>query len=118
MWDQWVASARSTRPAISLLARDESGAIASYVQSAEYDAVLEATGVREAFVGKVGTVPEHRRKGLADVLLRTALVHYRAEGYQRAALDVDSENPTGALGLYERAGFRTDRRWTNYSSGA
>jgi mycothiol synthase len=116
MWDQWVTSARSTRPALSLVARDEDGAIAAYVQSAEYDAVQEATGIREAFVGKVGTVPDHRRRGLADVLLRTALHHYRAAGYDRAALDVDSENPTGALGLYERAGFRTDRRWTNYAS--
>ena len=116
MWDQWVTSARSTRPELSLVARDEGGAIAAYVQSAEYDAVQEATGIREAFVGKVGTVPEHRRRGLADVLLRTALHRYRAAGYERAALDVDSENPTGALGLYERAGFRTERRWTNYSS--
>lgn len=116
MWDQWVTSARSTRPALSLVARAEDGAIAAYVQTAEYDAVQEATGIREAFVGKVGTVPEHRRRGLADVLLRTALHRYRAAGYERAALDVDSENPTGALGLYERAGFRTDRRWTNYAS--
>jgi mycothiol synthase len=116
MWDQWVASARSTRPALSLVARDEGDAIAAYVQTAEYDAVQEATGIREAFVGKVGTVPEHRRRGLADVLLRTALHRYAAAGYERAALDVDSENPTGALGLYERAGFRTDRRWTSYAS--
>ncbi len=116
MWDQWVTSARGTRPALSLVARDEGGAIAAYVQTAEYDAVQEATGIREAFVGKVGTVPEQRRRGLADVLLRTALHRYAAAGYERAALDVDSENPTGALGLYERAGFSTDRRWTSYAS--
>ena len=39
---------------------------------------------------------------------------YREEGFDRAALDVDSENPTGALGVYERVGFTTQRRWTNY----
>lgn len=114
MWDQRVASARSFRPALSVLARDGTGAIAAYVQSSEYDAVLEATGIREAFVAKVGTVPEHRRRGLADALLRTVLDRYRAAGYQRAALDVDSANPTGALGIYERVGFRTVRRWTSY----
>jgi ribosomal protein S18 acetylase RimI-like enzyme len=28
-------------------------------------------------------------------------------GYQRASLGVDADNPTGALGLYEKLGFRT-----------
>ena len=25
-----------------------------------------------------------------------------------------SENPSGALGVYERAGFKVESRWTNY----
>ena len=116
MWSQWVWDSRALRPGLSLLARDEAGAIAAYLQSSEYDAVAEATGVREAYVAKVGTSPEHRRRGLAGALLRLALERYREDGFDRAALDVDSENPTGALGVYERAGFRTDQRWTNYRS--
>jgi hypothetical protein len=27
---------------------------------------------------------------------------------------VDSQNPTGALGVNERAGFKVESRWTNY----
>ena len=118
MWSQWVADSRNFRPALSLLARAEDGSIAAYIQTAEFDAVAETTGVREAYVGKVGTTPEHRRRGLATVLLQIALRRYRDEGFDRAALDVDSENPTGALGVYERAGFRTQLRWTNYRSDA
>ncbi len=114
MWGQWVSESRSLRPSLSLLARDREGAIAAYIQTSEFDAVLEATGLREAYVAKVGTIPEHRRRGLAGVLLRIALERYREDGYDRAALDVDSENPTGALAIYERAGFRTTMRWTNY----
>lgn len=114
MWTQWVSSARSLRPSLSLVARDREGAIAAYIESGEFDAVAEVTGIREAFVVKVGTSPQHRRKGLGGVLLRIALDRYRHEGFDRAALDVDSENATGALGLYERAGFRTEMRWTNY----
>lgn len=114
MWGQWVADSRAFRPALSLLARDASGSVAAYVQSSEFDAVAEATGVKEAYVAKVGTLEEHRRRGLAGVLLRIALERYRAEGFDRAALDVDSENPTGALGIYENAGFRTSHRWTSY----
>jgi mycothiol synthase len=85
----------------------------SHVQSNEYDAYFVAAGRREAFVAKVGTRREHCR-GLASLLLRHALVRYRDAGYGEASLDVDSENPTGALGISERAGFEAESRWTNY----
>jgi mycothiol synthase len=39
----------------------------------------------------------------------------RAAGYDEAALAVDSENPTGALGVYRRVGFAVESRWTNYA---
>lgn len=114
MWTQWVSGSRSFRPTLSLLARDEEGSVAAYVQTAEFEAHAEATGVREAYVAKVGTVPEHRRRGLAETLLAQCLELYREAGFGRAALDVDSENPTGALGLYRRAGFEVEVRWTSY----
>lgn len=114
MWETWVSGSRAYRPALSLLARDEAGAVAAYVQTNEYDAVAEATGLREAYVVKVGVSPEHRRLGLASTLLGLALERFREEGFGRAGLDVDSENPTGALAIYERVGFVVQRRWTSY----
>ena len=116
MWDQWVASVRSLRSEHSLVLRGPEGDIAAYVQTSEFEAMEEAIGVKEAYVAKVGTLEAHRRRGLAALLLSTALARYRAAGFDRAALDVDSENPTGALGLYERVGFRTTMRWTSYRS--
>ena len=47
--------------------------------------------------------------------MASALRRFREEGYERAALDVDSGNPTGALGLYERAGFGVTRRSVTWS---
>ena len=117
MWSQWVEGSRSLRPGLSWLVRDRGGAVAAYLQTSEYDAVAEATGIREAYVAKVGTIEQHRGRGLATWLLQHALRRYRDEGFDRAALDVDSENPTGALGIYERAGFRTTRRWTSFRLG-
>jgi len=114
MWRQWVSGSRNLRPELSLLLREGSGAVAAYIQTSEFDAVIEATGKRDAFVAKVGTAPGHRRRGLASVLLRIALHRYRQAGFDQSSLDVDSENPTGALAIYERAGFRTTMRWTNY----
>ena len=87
----------------------------AYLQTAEFDADLAATGRREAYVGLVGTLRGHRGKGLATGLLGHALHAYREAGYDGAALAVDSANPTGALGVYRRVGFAVESRWTNYA---
>ncbi len=114
MWQQWVSGNRNFRPGLSLVLRDSTGDVAAYVQTNEFDAFREATGSRDAFVAKVGTAPAHRRRGLASLLLRIALNRFRQAGFDRASLEVDSENATGALAIYERAGFRTLLRWTSY----
>jgi mycothiol synthase len=108
-WRHWYTGAQSFRPDVSLLvlASDE---VAAYLLSYFWAADAEATGVREAWVGQLGTRPAWRRRGLASVLLATALTAYRDAGYQQAGLDVDSDNPTGALGLYERLGFTVAHR--------
>jgi hypothetical protein len=35
---------------------------------------------------------------------------HAAQGFARSVLDVDSDSPTGALGLYEGVGFVPDTR--------
>jgi mycothiol synthase len=117
MWRQWVSGSHTFRPDVSFVVLDTSrpGHVAAYLQTSEYDAHRQATGQREAYVGKVGTRREYRGRGLAGMLLRRALLAYRDAGYDTASLDVDSENPTGALGLYRRAGFEVVRRWTDYT---
>jgi ribosomal protein S18 acetylase RimI-like enzyme len=52
-----------------------------------------------------------RGHGLGNALLLHAFREYRRRGAQRVGLKVDSSNPTGALELYERTGFETDRRY-------
>ena len=117
MWKQWVSDSRNFRPELSLLVVEEAAPdrVVAYVQSNEFDAYFQATGKREAYVAKVGTRREHRGRGLAGVLLAHSLSLYQEAGFDEAALDVDSENPTGALGIYERAGFEVESRWTNYA---
>jgi ribosomal protein S18 acetylase RimI-like enzyme len=118
MWEQWVTGSRNFRPELSfvLVAESRPDEVVAYVQSYEYDAYFQQTGRREAYVGKVGTLRDHRRQGLASTLLTHALHAYRAAGFDEASLDVDSHNPTGALGVYRRAGFEVESRWTNYAA--
>lgn len=115
-WKQWVTGSHTFRPAVSfVVVATGTDRIVGYVTTHEYEAYFAATGRREAYVAKVGTLPGHRCKGIAAALLGHCLLAYARTGYDEASLDVDSENPTGALGLYRRAGFAVESRWTNYS---
>ena len=55
-----------------------------------------------------------RRRGLARALIAENLREFRARGMSEAALGVDTENLSGALGLYESMGFQAVRRNTVY----
>ena len=56
-------------------------------------------------VGSVGTVPEHRRRGLAGWLVATSLHRLRDAGARHASLYVDGLNPTRAYDVYRNLGF-------------
>lgn len=55
-----------------------------------------------------------RRRGLGAALVARALVRLREAGMTEAGLGVDSDNPSGALALYQRAGFGVHRRSAAY----
>jgi mycothiol synthase len=113
-WAQWFTGSRAFRPSLSRIVLDDSGAVAAYLLAYCYEADTAATGVREAYVGQLGTLPAFRAQGLGTLLLATALGAASAEGYERVALTVDSGNATGALGLYQRLGFAVDHELTTW----
>jgi mycothiol synthase len=103
-WSQRYTGAQTFRPDVSWLVRGGDD-VAAYLLTYFWEADAAATGVREAFVGQLGVRPTWRRRGLGGLLLATALESYRAAGYERSVLTVDTGNATGALRLYERAGY-------------
>jgi mycothiol synthase len=112
-WSRWFTGARAFRPEVSWLVADGEE-VAAYLLTYFWEADAAATGVREAFVGQLGVRSAWRRRGIGGLLLATALQSYRAAGYERSVLTVDTENVTGALGLYERAGFVVTDRWATW----
>jgi mycothiol synthase len=62
---------------------------------------ISALAVRDAW----------RSRGIAQALLRAALVRFRDRGVPDVRLNVDRGNVFGATHLYERAGMRLRRRW-------
>ena len=58
-----------------------------------------------------------RRRGLARALLMRSLRMLKDLGMTEAALVVDTQNPLGALGVYESCGFRMEYRSAIYEKG-
>jgi len=112
-WKTWFTGSRAFRSELSFLVLD-GDQIVSYATAYEYVAETAATGIREVYVGQVGTVRSHRGRGLAAVAMSALMRQAQQAGFKRASLGVDAENPTGALGLYERLGFGQHSKWTTY----
>lgn len=84
--------------------------VAAYTVNYVAEPDWEATGIREGWVGQLGVRRPWRKRGLATALLVRSMEAFRAAGLEAATLGVDAENPTGALGIYERVGFCPIRR--------
>jgi mycothiol synthase len=110
LWRQWVDDTQAARPELSLVAYGPSGTVVSYVISQEYDGVRQLTGRRDLYISKVGTLEEFRGRGLARSLLMRVVAEAAEAGFDQISLHADVQNPTGAFGLYESAGFVEVRR--------
>lgn len=71
-------------------------------------------GLEIGWLDSVSTRRPYRGRGLANALIARSLRALRDRGMAIAALGVDAENPTGALGLYERNGFKVHQRYVTY----
>jgi mycothiol synthase len=74
----------------------------------------ERLGVRRAWLDHVSVRRPWRGRGLAASLIASTLRILRDRGMDEAALGVDAQNPTGALRLYEKLGFRKVREARGY----
>ena len=55
-----------------------------------------------------------RRKGLAHALIARSCMTLKEKGMDSATLDMEAENPSGALRLYESLGYKKDREFIFY----
>jgi len=113
--EQWqsVQSLPSFRPELCRVALVD-GEVVGFVITEINEDDWERQGSRSAYIGLVGTVRQWRGRGLASGMLAEVLAAYRVAGLECAVLDVDTENPTGALGVYTRLGFAPTAREVAY----
>ena len=79
-----------------------------------YESDDELLGKKIAWVDKLGTLAEYRNQSVAKNLIAAALAKYKSLGLTHAALTVDTQNPTGAYGLYSALGFKFFRGKTTF----
>jgi mycothiol synthase len=61
------------------------------------------------WIGALGVLKPWRRRGIGRALLLHAFCEFHRRGAPHVGLGVDTENPTGATGLYDGAGMRVVR---------
>jgi Acetyltransferase (GNAT) family. len=71
-------------------------------------------GVKRGWLEHISVRRPWRRRGLARAITAASLIKLREAGLDEAMLGVDSENPNGALGLYEGLGFIAQSRAAAY----
>jgi mycothiol synthase len=81
------------------------GTILNYIDPEENKARQRKRGYTE----DIGVRRPWRRRGLARAMLVRSIQLLRQEGMNEVALGVDTENPSGALRLYESVGFKPER---------
>ncbi len=87
-----------------------SGEIAAYQMASFNAASAERVGRREGYTELLGVRRQWRGHRLAPALLAESMRRFRGGGMDNAGLGVDTENPSGALGLYERLGYAATQR--------
>ena len=112
-WEQLVHGSTAKLDQ-SFFALDSDNNIVGLLLSHRYESDDETLGKRIGWIDKLATLSEHRGKSIGRSLITHALAAYRRDGLTHAALDVDTENPTGAYGLYTAVGFSTFRGSVTY----
>jgi ribosomal protein S18 acetylase RimI-like enzyme len=94
------------RPDLSaVVLASSTGEVVGY-QLASHDPETAVTrGFAEGYTDLLGVRREFRGRGIAQALLADAMRRFAAAGMDKASLDVDSENPTGAMALYRKMGY-------------
>ena len=93
------------QPSLSLMAVTGTGAPAALTLCQMEVYASDPRSQPVAIVGSVGTLPEHRRRGLANWLVAEALQRSHLGGARHASLYVDGWNPSRAFDGYRKLGF-------------
>lgn len=108
LWLQMV-NGSTARLDHSFLAVNQQQEIVGLLLTHRYESDDDLLGKRIGWVDKLATLADYRKQSIAKNLIARALQSYTEDGLTHAALSVDTQNPTGAYGLYASLGFELYR---------
>ncbi len=106
--DSWrhMLQAGGQRIDLSFVAVDDrTGDVVGIGLNGHYPDDTDVTGRIDGWIQTLGTLRSHRKSGIASALVLHSLQAFADAGFDHAMLGVDSENPSGAYGIYEALGF-------------
>lgn len=109
-WQKWFTGGLHFRPDLTYLVLD-GDQIAGFSINSVSPEKNRQRGVNEGWINQLGTRRGWRKRGIATALLLKSMQAFKDEGLEYATLGVDTENPTGALRIYEKVGFTPVRRF-------
>lgn len=89
--------------------------IVAYVVNTEYEQDWADQSFTDGYTEMLGVRRGWRGRGLARRLLTLTARVFAEAGHRYATLDVDADNPTGAVALYESLGYEPVHRAAYYS---
>jgi mycothiol synthase len=113
-YESWISNPMN-EPELWMVAWDKesnqvAGSIMNYVNH-EFNA---RTGRRVGYTEAITVRRPWRRRGLARALLARSMKMHKERGMTQTSLGVDTENPSGALRLYESMGYEVVSKSTTY----
>ena len=71
-------------------------------------------GIKRGWIDTIGVLKPHRRKGIGTSLILRGMEYLKSRGMTEVELGVDDSNPTEAIKLYEKVGFKVVRKDLTY----
>ena len=103
--EQWRAARSMFAPSWSFVALDDDDRVVGYAVSGRYEEDWPAAGYPSGYTELLGVRREWRGRRVAVALLAAVMSAYAADGMRYAELEVDTDNPSGAHGIYAALGY-------------
>lgn len=108
-WRMFFTGQATFRPELNSVATSGDEVVGTGVCTVNADQNARQ-GFTEGWISALAVRRPWRKHGVASAMLCEAMRRFRAAGLDYAALGVDTENPSGALGIYARLGFVSFQR--------
>ncbi len=100
-WKERITDREGFKPHLTFLALHEGKIVGFSINHVQCQ-----SNICEGYITYIGTDAAWRKQGVASALLTASFRAFKNDGLPTAGLSVDTDNPTQALHVYEKHGFR------------